>query len=544
MNEKITSRVKTQVSTLSDPTSVRAATVLSLCVALFHLIVAVQYYDHPVLFDEAYHLLAAQSWNSEGTLRILDGEYTRASLWTKMIALTTSLCGDDELCARALPLGASVAWIFVIVFVGSRWFSGISGTIAGALTAITPPVVVAAHTIRFYSFHALLITLAGLALFFACQGTRRPKQVSIGLLSAAVCLYVALKMQVTTLVAAGALAVALGLLFSPIIFRGYFALKMPHKIAIFTLAAVGLIVSGLAIDWAYYLSYWKSGPMWSSGLAENYLYYHHVFKGWFPFLWAAAPILIGLSIASRPALSVFLVTVFVLSFVVFSTAYAKDGRYIMYAVPFLYLPLAHGLVIASISIISGIPKINVIPSISVLGWRPGKFSLFAASGVAVAWMALMQPLVPATLRMLTSNSYVGVFGFYERFPDWTENSQWLTELVNESPYVITTTGVPLAYSAGSFDLELYYSLMLETDTRTEFGLDRRTGRRVISSAESLQKAITNNPSGVFVGKRIDLTSVLTIPLDTRELLLACTNEIEAPDPKLVVRVWTNSCEKD
>src|SRR3546814_2779663 len=35
--------------------------------------------------DELYHLLAAHSWATEGTLRIAEGAYTRTSLYTIML---------------------------------------------------------------------------------------------------------------------------------------------------------------------------------------------------------------------------------------------------------------------------------------------------------------------------------------------------------------------------------------------------------------------------------------------------------------------------
>jgi hypothetical protein len=50
-----------------------------LALAMFHGYLASIHIDHPALYDEMYHMLAAESWRTSGELRILDGEYLRGS---------------------------------------------------------------------------------------------------------------------------------------------------------------------------------------------------------------------------------------------------------------------------------------------------------------------------------------------------------------------------------------------------------------------------------------------------------------------------------
>ena len=57
--------------------------------------------------------------------------------------------------------------------------------------------------------------------------------------------------------------------------------------------------------------------------------------------------------------------------------------------------------------------------------------------------------------------------------------------IDDYPVVLTSSGVRAAYYLGDFSFEFNNSVMLETDSGDEFGLDRRTGRQVVSSLDSI-----------------------------------------------------------
>jgi hypothetical protein len=72
-------------------------------------------------------------------------------------------------------------------------------------------------------------------------------------------------------------------------------------------------------------------------------------------------------------------------------------------------------------------------------------------------------------------------------PDWSEAAPKLRALAADYAVVVTCSGVKAAYYLGDFSADLNYSAMLEPDSREEFGLGARTGRRRVSSPESIQQ---------------------------------------------------------
>ena len=52
-------------------------------------------FQHPPITDELYHLLAAASWAADGSLAIAEGEYLRASAFTKLIGVIHGMSDGD-----------------------------------------------------------------------------------------------------------------------------------------------------------------------------------------------------------------------------------------------------------------------------------------------------------------------------------------------------------------------------------------------------------------------------------------------------------------
>ncbi len=78
---------RTMNYTISTSSKTRIKMLVSLMiVALTAVVIGTVQLRHIPNYDELYHLLSAMSWNSSGTLAILDGEYTRASFFTLIVA--------------------------------------------------------------------------------------------------------------------------------------------------------------------------------------------------------------------------------------------------------------------------------------------------------------------------------------------------------------------------------------------------------------------------------------------------------------------------
>jgi hypothetical protein len=120
---------------------------------------------HAPHYDELLHVLSAQGLLRVGEPVIADGAYRRAELFTHMVAWSLQLFGDDLVSARIPSLMAAALLVFVLAF-GSRC----GGTAdryrgCGADVVQFPATVAAAVFARFYTLHALLVTVMLIALF-------------------------------------------------------------------------------------------------------------------------------------------------------------------------------------------------------------------------------------------------------------------------------------------------------------------------------------------------------------------------------------------
>ena len=99
---------------------VGGGTILLEATGLLGLIVFVYLFgfslEHSPIVDEVFHLLAARSWATDGTLAVADGEYTRAAGYTVAIGVLFSIFGEDLVLARAISVLTGALWV-VAVFV-------------------------------------------------------------------------------------------------------------------------------------------------------------------------------------------------------------------------------------------------------------------------------------------------------------------------------------------------------------------------------------------------------------------------------------------
>ncbi|MGI9285612.1 MAG: ArnT family glycosyltransferase, partial [Pseudomonadales bacterium] len=96
---------------------------------------------HLPVGDEMFHVLAAQSWAMEGSLRIADGSYDRAALFTMLIGELFSIFGDSLVVARIPVLIFGVIWALVL-FIWVRKSAGrLAAWIAAGLFCTAPHAI-------------------------------------------------------------------------------------------------------------------------------------------------------------------------------------------------------------------------------------------------------------------------------------------------------------------------------------------------------------------------------------------------------------------
>ena len=462
--------------------------VLGLLVASLHVGVASIYIDHPPHYDEMYHMLAAESWRASGELRILDGEYRRAALFTKLVGLYFGICGPSLECARWMSVAASALLVMLVTVFSGILMRPAVGFVAGVLVAINPAVIVASQMVRFYSLHALsFFVFASLlfVLFAFWYRLSNGKVIASAVLGTAALAFANhLHVVLTRL---GALAAVIGImaLLVPELYK-WFRRQAIWVIVLTTIAALG--AAALFVSWFDFLAIierLRTAPLWAQGLEHQYLYYHRNLLLWYAALWPLLPILALLAIARWPKLSLYSLVIFLLAFLVLSVAVAKADRFLLFALPFLAIPMAAG-VVSLLQLLVEFLQRNLEHS---TGWTPRASSAAAVLLVlgALVPYAGTQHVTRSLAQMVLDSEYVRMFGNYGAYADWAYAATRLSELASDYPIILSSSGVKAAYYLGDFSFELNGSVVRETDSKIEFGMDRRTGRQVVSNAQSIHR---------------------------------------------------------
>lgn len=462
---------------------------IGLLLVVVHSLLANFYISHPPFYDEMYHMLAAESWRDNGELHILDGEYARASLYTKMVALNGLLCGPSLECARALSVAAAAALIFIVTVFSGTAMHPLVGAISGAFLAVNPSLVMAAQTVRFYTLHAFTLAAFAFMVFAIISNWRKLSPISRLSLGALALALLLLSGHLHALTQLGLLAVvvATAIVISPNVLT-WLRDQRPWLLFVIAALTVAATVLGLSlIDVPGKFEALRSGPGWAEGHEDLFLHYYRWLRLWYPLLWPTIGVLAILAIFRWPKISVYCFTVFSVAFLVLSVAGAKTPRYILFALPFLFIPVAGGVVtilqLAYRFLSVQLSQITGLPVTDVLLRMVTPVLIITAAIPAL----VNQPVLREAIRMVSDPDYTGEFRRFMRLPDWSEAAPDLRALVADYPVVVTCSGVKAAYYLGDFSFDLNHSVMLETDSGDEFGLDTRTGRRVVSSPESIRR---------------------------------------------------------
>jgi hypothetical protein len=469
----------------------RTSVVLGLALAILHGFLASIHIDHPPLYDEMYHMLAAESWRTSGELRILDGEYLRAVLFTKLVGLNASICGPSLECARGISVAASVLLVFVVTVFSGIVMRPAVGFVAGLLLALNPAVITMSQFVRFYALHALVFFIFAAMVFALAAYWRRLsiwQAFALAILTA-VTLFFANHLQALTQV--GLLGVILGAatVLAPDIIASLRRKHLWVSLFLVTTVLAVLALGIFAIDVDGKFQALRSAPLWAQGREYEWLHYHHMLKRWYPVLWPMMAILAVFSIAQWPRPSLYFLVAFVSGLVVLSIAGTKGERIIVHALPFLFIPMAAGIIIG-IHLFIGFLRQRIQ---QLSGWRAGQPLIAPLVGaialVSLVLFAINQPLARDVARMVTSPDSTKVFERYGGVADWPAAADEIRKAINDYPVVLSSSGVKAAYYLGDFSFDLNSSVMAETDTGEEFGLDPRTGRQVISSMSSILRVI-------------------------------------------------------
>ena len=103
-------------------------------------------------YDESFHVVSAKSMLDTGEPNLPSGEpYTRALLFTRLVAFSFSLLGSNEFAARLPSVIFGTLTIILIFFVGKRMFGTTVGLISAIFLALSPFEIAWARECRMYA---------------------------------------------------------------------------------------------------------------------------------------------------------------------------------------------------------------------------------------------------------------------------------------------------------------------------------------------------------------------------------------------------------
>src|SRR5690606_20385989 len=117
----------------------------------------------------------------------------------------------------------------------------------------------------------------------------------------------------------------------------------------------------------------------------------------------------------------------------------------------------------------------------------------ASAGAAVVALALVVTALSEegrrAARLVLGRAMPEQALSYHAETDWASAMAPLAPSLAAADRIVTSNAMKALYYFGRYDYELNASIVGETDTRAEFGVDRRTGGRAIGTALSVSEVL-------------------------------------------------------
>ncbi len=501
-----------------------ASIVLVLC-ALAVPLVNHSLIDHPPQYDELLHVLAARGIAETGQPVIEDGVYTRAEIYTRLIEKTSALHSDELIAARLPALLFTVLLAALISYWISRNVGWLAGLSSGLILVITPPTINLAVLVRFYTLHALVVTLLIILLY---EASRRLKNGWFCSAVAVICLvlmWLAMQLHEISKITFG--ATAAGLVFLLVFrWRNVWGRPLLRNPILSALAALIVLVLGLTGLWMTGIIEMlrQTTPVWSETRANQYGFYLTSLGTQLPFIWPLFPVFAVLAVFSNKRLGGYLLTIVFVAFLANSIASQKATRYV-----FHFYPL--------VCMLWGIGFQHLLSiTCNFLSERYRWSQLSSASLVLTLSLACVVSTleIRRTVKLILGRPLVNDVVSLNDESDWSTLQSIIEPQLSNVDRVIASSGFKSLHALGRYAYELHATVVAETDTGEEFGIDPRTGRGVISSAESVGKVIDMDGIEMIIVDEIMLNTPYGVNSNAVQLIDERCTSIDVPDAARVV----------
>jgi len=514
-------------------------------VSLVALVLRLADFHHEPTSDELYHLLAARSLVESGTFAILDGEYTRASLFTRLIAVSHAVTNGDIDSIRLLCIGVGTIFVFS-VFAGVARIAGTAEAwVAGIMLALLPVAIYLSQFIRFYTLHALLFWLASIFLYCAVEPARSHRsRASLLVLSGALFIPAA-HLQRTTVVGLLALGAWLAIALLPQLRELFPRLSAGARrrllvVTILVAVAVGMLMAEPVEDLVDdYLSY----SLWSADTHASY--YILRMRDQFGLFWALFPLaaIHALIVNRRPAL--FGVVVFTICIALHSFAGMRSERYLFYAIPFFLLVWGISLAAVLRELVryarQWLAGNSLVP---VTAQTAGRVAVVAVA-LLVTWVTLLTPGTEMAVRMALDREGRIPRYWFGFVTSWEAAQNELRELVADADVFLTSQGHHAIYYLGDFDVEISATGLSDFQSDSnDSNIDPRTGRPVIADVRGLEQYVLCRRSGLVAIDEKHWRNEIGVSVELADFIEANLERVEiTPEARMIVYRWVEGDER-
>lgn len=487
--------------------------------------------DHTPQWDEFYHVLAAQSLVRDGTLAIADGSYTRGALFTRMVSLFVGLWPESLVAAR-MPSVLAGAGLAAGLFGLIAAHAGRVAALWAVLLLVSNPLhIEMAQQARFYSVHALLVLGCVWSTFeLVLRPGSLARRIALGAV-ALVLAAMAAHLQITTLIALAALGTWFALRTGPQLLRGL--LSRPRGgwwLAALAMATLAVAAAVLTTDFAARaLRIFGSTPYWGRETAGDRRFYDRSLGASYPTLWTAFPIAAMFALRRSRDLAGLALCVFGVGFLVHSVAATKGDRYLFWALPFFFA-------LWGVALAECLPRLRQLAGdalVALAPWLRGRVVKLASAAAVlaiVAFAALTNPAYRyAFLMLAVSDADWEHPHVYRGYADWEAAAPALRPLLDQADVLVSAAGVKSLYYLKRVDYDLSRTVLAETESQQEFGMDPRTGRPVISRPESLARIMALHPRGLVIVEAPRWRIEYSIPNATADFIEANMERVPLDD---------------
>lgn len=499
----------------------------ALCAASLLVLLCRSVIDHPPTYDELLHILSARGILETGDPRIADGYYARAEIFSHLVALAFSHFGDTPMVARIPALLAGAVLIAMVVWWTSVRAGLVAGLASGIFLSILPTTVELAVFSRFYTLHALSVFVCAICAFEATRRSQPNYRLVLYGLAFVGSSLLAFHLQITTLIALMAIgAGVVGLLLHDL--RSRWAPIIQSRPWHFVFGSTAALCAVIAVTTTFGpTDRFDQAPLWAANKSDAIDYYIQKLGRSLPLLWPLFPLAaIAAFLRHRNRrIAFFCLAVFGVVVLVHSFAAQKAMRYIFYALPFMCIVMGLGLSAAIEKILGTFSRTPTVHQewalAAVLAFATLTLVLSQEGQLALRWFTGK----PTGLNALTA---------YASESNWdTSSLADLAAAAQTADRVVASSGVKALHYLGRYDYEINASVVLETDTGEENGLDPRTGRHVIGRADSLAKVISRSGSTLVVVDDDKLGHWSGVPEDAIDILDQRCRNLGLPVERLV-----------